>query len=107
MACVVADLAEFAVGRSHPSVRKATKWGDGSISGGDGSISGGDGSISGGRRHFDCDCDCLYLMEALLVSDLRKNISIFFQMHRTRHIIIFFNSIIRFINPILETKMTD
>jgi hypothetical protein len=46
----------------------------------------GGGGISG--RHcirFDC-----FWLEALLVSDLRKNISIFFQMHRISHIIIFF-----------------
>jgi hypothetical protein len=49
----------------------------------------GGGGISG--RHcirFDC-----FWLEALLVADLRKNISIFFQMHRIKHIIIFSNSV--------------
>jgi hypothetical protein len=49
------------------------------------SVVGGGGSISG-RRH----CIRLFLMEALLVSDLGKNISIFSQTHRIRHIILFF-----------------
>jgi hypothetical protein len=54
-----------------------------------GSGDGGGGGISG--RHcirFDC-----FWLEALLVADLRKNISIFFQMHRIKHIIIFSNSV--------------
>jgi hypothetical protein len=43
-------------------------------------------SISGRRHCISIDCS----VEALLISDLRKNISIFFQMHRTYHIIIYF-----------------
>ena len=46
----------------------------------------GGSSISGRQHCISIDCS----VEALLISDLRKNISIFFQMHRTYHIIIYF-----------------
>ena len=52
MARIIADLTELAVGRSHPSVGKATKWDGGGGGGGDGS-SGGSIGISGVRRHFE------------------------------------------------------
>jgi hypothetical protein len=47
MARIIADLTELAVGRSHPSVWKATKWGGG------GGAGGGGIGISGVRRHFE------------------------------------------------------
>jgi hypothetical protein len=70
-----------------------------------GSGDGGGGGISG--RHcirFDC-----FWLEALLVSDLRKNISIFFQMPLTSCIMLFSEILETILNapPTLQTKMNE
>ena len=82
MARIIADLTELAVRRSHPSVGKATKCGGVAGGGGDGSI-----GISGVRRHL-ISIVCSWYGNCCR-SDLKKNISIFFQMLGKHRIIIY------------------